>query len=93
MPDSNHSELDAKHERNARERLEGVMRWVEYIKEEPPEVWGPQQNKLVDTQLQSARETGLSVEHEQQVRTFAAGADETTDDESGTRRESGPREE
>jgi hypothetical protein len=79
MPDSDHSALDAKHERNARERLEGVMRWVEYIKQQPPEVWGPQQNRLVNTQLQSARETGLSAGHERRVRALAADVSKEAD--------------
>lgn len=72
MTDSNPSDpLAEKHERIRRERLEGIVRWVEYIREQPPEVWGPQQNRLVDSQLESARETGLSPEHERRVRAFA----------------------
>lgn len=84
MPDSNRSDrLDAKHGQNRRERLEGIKRWVEYIREQPPDVWGPQQNRLVDTQLESARETDLSPEHERRVRAFAETAsDETADDSS-----------
>lgn len=75
MPDSNHSErLDDKHEQNRQERLAGIKRWVEYIREQPPEVWGVQQNRLVNSQLESARETGLSAEHEQRVQEFAAAA-------------------
>ena len=81
MVDSNRSDqLDAKHEQNAQERLEGVQRWVEYIRENPPDVWGPQQNRLVNSQLQSARETELSSEHEQRVQAFAKEmADESAD--------------
>ena len=82
MADSNRSEqLDAKHEQNAQERLEGVQRWVEYIRENPPDVWGPQQNRLVNSQLQSARETELSSDHEQRVQAFAEEmTDESSDD-------------
>lgn len=81
MPDSNRSDrLDAKHEQNDRERLEGIRRWVEYIREQPPDVWGPQQNRLVDEQLKSARETGLSAEHERRVRAFAEEALDGTND-------------
>lgn len=73
MHDSSRSEdLAAKHERNRQERLEGIVRWVEYVRDNPPEVWGPQQNRLVNSQLESARETGLSAEHERRVRAFAA---------------------
>lgn len=83
MLDSNHSErLDDKHEQNRQERLAGIKRWVEYVREQPPEVWGAQQNRLVNSQLESARATGLSAEHEQRVRTFAASAREES--ETGT---------
>lgn len=72
MTDSERPDLDAKRERNRRERLEGVRRWANYIREHPPEVWGPQQNAIVNGQLESARETGLSAEHHQRVREIAA---------------------
>lgn len=68
MTDS--EELDAlaeKHERNRERRIQAVERWVEYIEEHPPEVWGPQQNRLVNSQLESARETGLDAEHYRRV--------------------------
>jgi hypothetical protein len=39
MSDSNAREhLGAKHERNRRQRIEGIKRWVDYIRSEPPEV-------------------------------------------------------
>jgi len=80
MPDSNQSDrLAAKHARNRQTRLEGIKRWVEYIQANPPEVWGPQQNELVDTQLESARETDLTAEHERRIRDFA---ERMTDDSS-----------
>ena len=60
--------LDDKHERNQKLRLDAIRRWVEFIEEQPPEVWGPQQNKLVESQLQSARESGLDAEHYRRVR-------------------------
>lgn len=83
MPGSNHSDrLAAKHEHNRQERLDGVKRWVEYIREQPPEVWGREQNRLVNTQLESARETNLSAEHEQRIREFAASASSATSDSS-----------
>ena len=56
MNDSNAREyLDAKHERNHKQRIEGIKRWVEYIKSEPPETWGPQQNAVVNDQLDAAQ--------------------------------------
>ena len=60
--------LDDKHERNQELRLDAIRRWVEFIEEHPPEVWGPHQNKLVESQLQSARESGLDAEHYRRVR-------------------------
>jgi hypothetical protein len=37
MSDSNARErLDAKHERNREQRIEGIKRWVEYIESNPP---------------------------------------------------------
>ncbi|MFB6137045.1 MAG: hypothetical protein ABEJ42_01715 [Halobacteriaceae archaeon] len=81
MPDSNHSDaLAAKHARNRRERLQGVKRWVEYVRTHDPEEWGPQQNRLVDSQLQSATETEHSAEHERRLREFAERAARAADD-------------
>lgn len=77
MSDSN--ELDAlaeKHERIREQRIEAVKRWVEYIKEHPPEVWGPQQNRVVNSQLQAARESGLDAEHYRRVRDAGEGDEE-----------------
>ena len=59
--------LAAKHERNRKRRLEGVKRWVEYIRENPADVWGPQQNRLVNAQLEAAQASNLDVEHRQRV--------------------------
>lgn len=72
MPDSDRCDpLAAKHEQNRQERLEGIKRWAEYIDDHPPEVWGPQLNRLVNAQLESAREAGRSVEQERRIREFA----------------------
>jgi hypothetical protein len=80
MPDFEHTDdLEAKHEQNRQERLEGIKRWVQYIRENPPEVWGEEQNTLVDTQLQSARESDLSVEHQRSIRAFAETESDETD--------------
>lgn len=63
MSDSDLREaLDAKHERNHEQRIEAIKFWIEYIEDNPPEIWGPQQNRLVDSQLRSARESGLDAE-------------------------------
>ena len=68
MSDSDaHEDLEAKHERNRERRVSGVKRWVEYIKTHGPDEWGEQQNQLVNSQLESARQSGLSVEHRRRV--------------------------
>ena len=72
MPDSDPDDpLAERREQNRREGLAAVERWAEYIRNNPPEVWGPQQNRLVESQLASARQTDHSAEHEQEVRAFA----------------------
>ena len=85
MPDSNRSNrLAEKHQQNRQERLAGIKRWVEYIREQPPDVWGAQQNRLVDSQLESARQSELSVEHEHRVQSFgdSAQSESRTDSEN-----------
>ena len=52
-------------------RYEQVIRWAEYIKEQPPEVWGPQQNAVVNGQIESARAVDVSAEEKQAIREFA----------------------
>jgi len=73
MSDSNTREhLDAKHERNREQRIEGIKRWVEYIESKPPETWGPQQNAVVNDQLDAAQSVGTSADHQQHVEDVAA---------------------
>lgn len=68
MTDSNgREELDRKRERNREQRIQAVKRWVEYIESHDPEEWGEQQNRLVDSQLESARQSGIDVEHRLRV--------------------------
>lgn len=82
MNDSDaHDDLDAKHERDREQRIEAVKRWVDYIRSEPPETWGPQQNAVVDGQLDSARSAGTSAAHRRHVRAVAAEILEGRDDE------------
>ncbi|WP_281194877.1 hypothetical protein [Halorubrum sp. F4] len=52
-------------------RYEQVIRWAEYIKTHPPEVWGPQQNAVVNGQLESAKAVDVSAEERERVREFA----------------------
>lgn len=72
MSDSNVRErLDAKHERDREQRIESVKRWVEYIESEPPEKWGPQQNAVVDDQLDAAQSVQSSASHQRHVKNVA----------------------
>jgi hypothetical protein len=59
--------LDAKHDRNREQRLEGIKRWVEYIETHDPSDWGDQQNRLVDSQLESGRRSGIDADHRRRV--------------------------
>jgi len=64
-------------------RYEQVIRWAEYIKEQPPEVWGPQQNAVVNGQIESAQAVDVSAEDRKRILEFAqAGLDEETDSET-----------
>lgn len=74
-------DLDAKHERNREQRIEAVKRWVEYIESEPPEVWGPQQNAVVNDQLDAAQHVGTSATHQRRVKDIAADIAGVNDDE------------
>ena len=80
MSDSNaRKHLDAKHKRNRQQRIEGIKRWVEYIKSEPPETWGPQQNAVVNDQLDAAQSVQTSAAHQQHVKDVAAEILEASD--------------
>lgn len=73
MTDSNaRDRLEAKRTRNREQRIEAVKRWAEYIRSEPSEKWGPQQNAIVDGQLEAAQQAAVSASHRQRVETLAA---------------------
>jgi hypothetical protein len=57
--------------RNREQRIEDIKRWVEYIRTHSPETWGPQQNAIVDGQLEAAQGGDFSVSHQQQVTAVA----------------------
>lgn len=68
MSDSElHKALAEKHRANREQRILSIKRWVRYLQDEPPEVWGPQQNRLINAQLRSARDTGLDAAHYRRV--------------------------
>ena len=52
-----------------------------YINSEPPEVWGPQQNAIVDDQLEAAQNANTSAAHQQRVRDVTAAIIEERDAE------------
>jgi hypothetical protein len=83
MSDSNTPDsLDGRHERNRQQRIEGIKRWVDYITSEPPEIWGPQQNAVVDDQLESAQNVRVSADHRQRVEDVASEIVEASEDAS-----------
>ncbi|QPV63413.1 hypothetical protein I7X12_01895 [Halosimplex litoreum] len=49
------SDLEEKHARNRELRRAEIRRWAEYVRTNPDDDWGEQVNKLVDSQLASAR--------------------------------------
>ncbi|WP_247731489.1 hypothetical protein [Halovivax limisalsi] len=59
--------LKEKHERNRQQRIVAIKRWVEYIETHDADEWGEQQNPLIDSQLESARQSDISVEHRRRV--------------------------
>ena len=64
-------------------RYEQVIRWAVYIKEHPPGVWGPQQNAVVNGQIESAQAVDVSAEDRKRIRGFPqAELDEETDSET-----------
>ena len=80
MNDSNVREhLEAKHERNRAQRIEAIKQWIAYIESEPPETWGPQQNAIVNDQLEAAQSVGTSAAHQQHVKDVATVIMKTSD--------------
>lgn len=68
MSDSNTcDDLEAKHEQNRQQRAKRIKRWVEFIKTHDADEWGDQQNRLVDSQLESARQSDIDIEQRRRV--------------------------
>ncbi|MBP1922157.1 hypothetical protein J2751_001163 [Halorubrum alkaliphilum] len=68
-PEDGSAEADGDPERPP--RYDQVIRWAEYIKDNPPEVWGPQQNAVVNGQIESARAVEMSAEDRARIQAFA----------------------
>lgn len=91
MPDSRTPDLDPNSDADPERppRYEQVIRWAEYVNTHPPEVWGPQQNAVVNGQLESAQAVDVSAEDRTRIREFAdevlraegEGGDENTGEE------------
>ncbi|OYR85496.1 hypothetical protein DJ84_02455 [Halorubrum ezzemoulense] len=64
-------------------RYEQVIRWAEYIKTQPPEVWGPQQNAVVNGHIESAQAVDVSAEDRKRVRELAVEVLVERDDTAG----------
>jgi len=83
MSDSGRSDgLAAKADANREARLDAVARWAAFVREQPASVWGPQQNELVNAQLESARQADLSAAHRRRVKAF--GEAMTADEDAST---------
>jgi hypothetical protein len=54
----NEETLEAKHERNQRQRYAFIKEWAEYVRTHPDEDWGEQVNIIIDSQLEAARHFG-----------------------------------
>jgi hypothetical protein len=68
MTDSRDNDaLAAKHARNREQRITAIKRWVEYIKTHDAEVWGKQQNRLVNSQIEAARQSDIDLELRERV--------------------------
>lgn len=72
--------LEATRERRRAERLEGVKRWVRHLQETPPEQWGPEQNAVVNAQVEAARAADLDADHRLRVERLARELGAGTDD-------------
>jgi hypothetical protein len=49
-------EFERSHRQNVQDRRVFIKRWAEYVRTHDDEEWSRQQNKLIDSQLQSANE-------------------------------------
>lgn len=80
MTDSDGDEaLDAPQGRSRADRIAGVKRWVRHIEENPPEHWGPEQNAVVNAQVEAARRSGLDADHRRRVERRADELSEGSD--------------
>jgi len=72
MNDSNEPDSRLSTDDRSEQRVERIKRWVDYIRHEPPETWGPQQNAVVNDQLDAAESVRVSATDRQHVAEVAA---------------------
>jgi hypothetical protein len=65
------SDTDPAPEDGRSPRYDQVRRWAEYIDAHPPDVWGPQQNAVVNGQLESAQAVDVTPAERARIREFA----------------------
>ena len=80
MSDSNEPDSRLSTDDRSEQRVERIKRWVDYIRREPPETWGPQQNAVVNDQLDAAERVRVSATDRQHVAEVAAEIIEERDD-------------
>lgn len=80
MNDSNEPDSRLSIDDRSEQRVERIKRWVEYIRRESPETWGPQQNAVVNDQLDAAESVRVSATDRQHVAELAAEIIEESDD-------------
>ena len=80
MNDSNEPNWRLSTDDRSGQRVERIKRWVDYIRHEPPGTWGPQQNAVVNDQLDAAESVRVSATDRQHVAEVAAEIIEERDD-------------
>lgn len=58
----NSDKFEDAHRRNREQRRAMIKRWAEYVRSHDDEEWSRQQNRLIDSQLQSANELAAAGE-------------------------------
>jgi len=71
----NSKEFEDEHRRNTEQRRSMIKQWAEYVRTHDDREWSRQQNRLIDSQLQSANEMAADTDP---VR-FAAARDRLRD--------------
>jgi len=74
---TNSKEFEDENRRNTEQRRAMIKRWAEYVRTRDDKEWSRQQNRLIDSQLQSANET--AAEGDTDPVRFAAARDRLRD--------------